>query len=149
MHTNHPVAWARVRDRVERDTVIRIVEGWHDDDAVGHPDDAPGLTEDDLDLARVAVPAGREVHGLRARGDRGEVDERPLRLADDLLIGEIIVVRRAAKILGRDLDKRNFRKRIQKLGILKSLKKKRTGGRFRPAELYRFTSDSVKDIEVL
>lgn len=52
-------------------------------------------------------------------------------------------------LLETNLDKRNFRKKILKLGILKELPKKRTGGSFRPAQLYTFTSQTVKDIEML
>ncbi len=52
-------------------------------------------------------------------------------------------------LLGTDLDKRNFRKKILKLNILKELPKKRTGGSFRPAQLYAFASDKVKEIEML
>lgn len=52
-------------------------------------------------------------------------------------------------LLGTDLDKRNFRKKILKLNILKELPKKRTGGSFRPAQLYTFASSAVKEIEML
>lgn len=52
-------------------------------------------------------------------------------------------------ILGKDLDKRNFRKKILKLDILKPIEGKRTGGAFRPAQLYRFASKDVMDIEML
>jgi len=52
-------------------------------------------------------------------------------------------------VIGKDLDKRNFRKKILKLNILKALAKKRTGGKFRPAELYKFVSSTIKEIEVL
>ena len=52
-------------------------------------------------------------------------------------------------ILGRQLDKRNFRKKILKLKMVVPAKGKRTGGRFRPAQLYRFASDEVKGMEVL
>ena len=52
-------------------------------------------------------------------------------------------------ILGTQLDKRNFRKKIFKLDILTVLPKKRTGGKFRPAQLYRFASKKVVNIEVL
>lgn len=52
-------------------------------------------------------------------------------------------------ILKTDLDKRNFRKKILKIQVLTALNRKRTGGAFRPAELYRFTSPSVKEIEIL
>src|SRR3989344_1177848 len=52
-------------------------------------------------------------------------------------------------ILGTNLDKRNFRKKILKLKILKALPHKRAGGAFRPAQLYRFASEAVKEIQVL
>jgi 8-oxo-dGTP diphosphatase len=52
-------------------------------------------------------------------------------------------------ILGNDLDRRNFRKKILKLDIVKSTGKKRANGAFRPAELYRMTSKKVEEIEVL
>lgn len=54
-----------------------------------------------------------------------------------------------AAILATSLDKRNFRKKILKLGILTELPKKRTGGRSRPAQLYRFASSAVSEIEIL
>ena len=52
-------------------------------------------------------------------------------------------------IVKTDLDKRNFRKKILKLGILKPLSRLRTGGRFRPAQLYGFVSNKVEEIDVL
>lgn len=52
-------------------------------------------------------------------------------------------------VIGKDLDKRNFRKKILKLDVLKALAKKKQGGPFRPAELYKFASSTIKDIEVL
>lgn len=52
-------------------------------------------------------------------------------------------------ILNKDIDKRNFRKKILSLGILKELTKERRGGKFRPARLYSFKSIDTKDIEVL
>lgn len=52
-------------------------------------------------------------------------------------------------ILHADLDKRNFRKKILKLNFITPLPHKRTGGAFRPAQLYRFSSDKVKEVEVL
>lgn len=48
-----------------------------------------------------------------------------------------------------NLDKRNFRKKILKLGILTPLAHKRTSGAFRPAQLYKFASEKVHEIEVL
>ena len=52
-------------------------------------------------------------------------------------------------ILGTNLDKRNFRKKILKLKILKELRNKRKVGAFRPAQLYSFASKTIDAIEVI
>jgi 8-oxo-dGTP diphosphatase len=52
-------------------------------------------------------------------------------------------------ILGTDIDKRNFRKKILKLDIVTPAVGKRTAGRFRPAQLYHFASSTVKEIETI
>lgn len=52
-------------------------------------------------------------------------------------------------ILHTALDKRNFRKKILKLNLIAPLPHKCTGGAFRPAQLYRFSSDKVREVEVL
>lgn len=52
-------------------------------------------------------------------------------------------------VVKKDLDKRNFRKKLHKLGVLRELSKKRTGAKHRPASLYTFQSTKVIDIEVL
>lgn len=52
-------------------------------------------------------------------------------------------------ILGRELDKRNFRKKISELKILKSLPKKRKGEANRPARLFDFAQRQVKQIDIL
>ncbi len=52
-------------------------------------------------------------------------------------------------VLKTDLDKRNFRKKILKVGILKDLGRKRISGHSRPAALYRFASPTVRHIEVI
>ncbi len=52
-------------------------------------------------------------------------------------------------VLGTTLDKRNFRKKIAKLKILKAVPRKKSGGAFRPAQLYRFAKTKVEDIQVL
>lgn len=54
-----------------------------------------------------------------------------------------------AVILGSELDKRNFRKKILKLDIIAPVTGKFSGGRFRPAQLYKFISTNVKEIEVI
>ncbi len=52
-------------------------------------------------------------------------------------------------ILGKQLDKRNFRKKILLLGILKDTKKKKISGRARPAGIYAFKNRSMTFVEVL
>ncbi len=52
-------------------------------------------------------------------------------------------------VLDRNLDKRNFRKKILKLDILKAVPRKRSGGQFRPAQLYRFTTQKLMELNVL
>lgn len=52
-------------------------------------------------------------------------------------------------VLKTDLDKRNFRKKIEKLKILAELPRKKSGGRFRPAQLYKFASHKVQEIAPL
>ena len=52
-------------------------------------------------------------------------------------------------ILGKVLDKRNFRKKVLKLKIIAESAGKRIGGRFRPAQLYRFASLGVQEIQIL
>jgi 8-oxo-dGTP diphosphatase len=51
-------------------------------------------------------------------------------------------------ILERKFDKRNFRKKILSLGILKELKKKKTGIS-RPASLYRFSSEEIQEYNII
>ena len=52
-------------------------------------------------------------------------------------------------ILGRRLDKRNFRKKILSLGLLAATGKTTSGGAHRPAELYRFKRKDLTVIEIL
>jgi 8-oxo-dGTP diphosphatase len=52
-------------------------------------------------------------------------------------------------VLGRTFDKRNFRKKIAGLGIVKSTGKKRTQGASRPAELFRFAKRSLQVVEIV
>jgi 8-oxo-dGTP diphosphatase len=51
-------------------------------------------------------------------------------------------------ILGRPLDRRNFRRRILAMGILKQLAHTRRGPH-RPAALYSFANQSLRFIEML
>jgi 8-oxo-dGTP diphosphatase len=52
-------------------------------------------------------------------------------------------------ILKTNLDKRNFRKKMAKISFITALPHKRTGGAFRPAQLYKVSSEKVKEVEVL
>lgn len=51
-------------------------------------------------------------------------------------------------VLGRSLDKRNFRKKILSLDLVEKLDKKSSGS-FRPAELYRFSHKKPRVVEIL
>jgi 8-oxo-dGTP diphosphatase len=52
-------------------------------------------------------------------------------------------------ILGRKLDKRNFRKKILSLNLIVKTEKKTVGEAYRPAILYRFVKKSPQIIEIL
>ncbi len=52
-------------------------------------------------------------------------------------------------ILGRTLDKRNFRKKIMSLNLLKSTGIKKQSGKARPAYLYRFKDRELKYVKIL
>lgn len=52
-------------------------------------------------------------------------------------------------ILGRQLDKRNFRKKITLLSLLRKLPKKRRGDANRPAQLHTFKEKRLRLVEVL
>jgi 8-oxo-dGTP diphosphatase len=52
-------------------------------------------------------------------------------------------------ILGRELDKRNFRKKILSLGLVMKTEKRTAGEPNRPAVLYRFKKRSLQNIEIL
>ncbi len=51
-------------------------------------------------------------------------------------------------VLNRHLDKRNFRKKILSLGLLRASGQKSKGGRHRPAMLYQFSSQTPTAVEV-
>ena len=52
-------------------------------------------------------------------------------------------------ILNEKQDKRNFRKKIAKIDILRILPKMQTGEPFRPARLYEFKQQNVREIEII
>jgi 8-oxo-dGTP diphosphatase len=61
--------------------------------------------------------------------------------------GELQAVYEA--ILERKLDKRNFRKKISTLRLLKDTGKKKVLGRARPAEVYTFADRTLSIVEIL
>lgn len=48
-------------------------------------------------------------------------------------------------ILGRELDKRNFRRKVELLGIVKPTREQRATGSGRPAQLYRFVATEAPE----
>lgn len=52
-------------------------------------------------------------------------------------------------ILGKTLDKRNFRKKVIGLKLVKPAGEQRKGQASRPAELYRFAATELKKVEIL
>lgn len=52
-------------------------------------------------------------------------------------------------ILQQSLDKRNFRKKILKIDVLKELNKERSGDPWRPAKLYSFKEKNIKEISMI
>lgn len=52
-------------------------------------------------------------------------------------------------ILGRPLDKRNFRKKILSLGLIKNTGEENRLGRHRPAELYKFRKHYLQVVDIL
>ena len=68
-------------------------------------------------------------------------------LPNEFTLGELQHVYEA--ILNRPLDKRNFRKKILSLGMLKDSFRKKTLGRARPAEVYSFKDRKPTIVEIL
>jgi 8-oxo-dGTP diphosphatase len=50
-------------------------------------------------------------------------------------------------VLGTELDKRNFRKKVLGFGLLVPLKEALTGGRHRPAQLFSFDTDKYEKLK--
>ncbi len=67
-------------------------------------------------------------------------------LPEEFTLGEVQHIYEI--ILGRALDRRNFRKRIQALGLLRGLRRQRRG-RHRPAQLYAFTRREPMNVRML
>jgi 8-oxo-dGTP diphosphatase len=52
-------------------------------------------------------------------------------------------------VLDKKLDKRNFRKKVDKVGLLKETKQTKLEGAHRPAKLYEFVSKKKKIVEII
>ncbi|MFA5185295.1 MAG: NUDIX domain-containing protein [Patescibacteria group bacterium] len=52
-------------------------------------------------------------------------------------------------IMGRPLDKRNFRRKILSLGLIKPTGSKQSGGKHRPAQLYHFKDRKLVYMDIL
>jgi 8-oxo-dGTP diphosphatase len=52
-------------------------------------------------------------------------------------------------IIGKGLDRRNFRKKIQALGLVRGIGEKRHQGKSRPAQLFVFTKQKPQVINIL
>jgi 8-oxo-dGTP diphosphatase len=48
----------------------------------------------------------------------------------------------------KNIDKRNFRKKILKLNILEETNQKESGVSYRPAKLYKFKDENIKEIDI-
>jgi 8-oxo-dGTP diphosphatase len=68
-------------------------------------------------------------------------------LPEEFTLGELQRVYQI--ILGRELDKRNFRRKILSLSIIKRIWKKKRGGASRPAELYAFEKKKPQTVNIL
>ena len=89
----------------------------------------------------------REVVGMALQRLRGKVQYQPIGF--ELLPAKFPLrdLQRLYEIvLGRDLDKRNFRKRILGMGVLQELDETEKGVRHRAAKLYRFDKRAYRQI---
>lgn len=68
-------------------------------------------------------------------------------LPDEFTLSELQTVYEI--ILDKELDKRNFRKKLNALNILEELPKKRSEGAHRPAQLFKFKDESPVEIDIL
>jgi 8-oxo-dGTP diphosphatase len=92
------------------------------------PDDLPPLAFDHADLLKKALDHLR-----------GRISEAPVcfdLLPEEFTLSELQTL--VETILGRSLDRRNFRRRVLELGFLQTAEGTRRQGAHRPAQLYRF-----------
>jgi 8-oxo-dGTP diphosphatase len=88
----------------------------------------------------------KELLGQALAHLRRRVSEAPL--CFELLPGEFTLSELQSlleAILGRELDRRNFRRRVRELGFLAPVGGARREGAHRPAQLYRFVPEAFED----
>lgn len=100
---------------------------------------AKGLAYDHDSILKVAVE--------RLRAKLGYTNIAWSLLPSAFTLTELQVV--CEVILGKGLDKRNFRKKILSTGLLRSTGRKRAVGAHRPAELYRFKTRDLVIADVI
>jgi 8-oxo-dGTP diphosphatase len=129
-------------DRDTRERVITIVYvGLVAGDK--HPPRAAGSATDarwfDVDALPPLAFDHAELLQMGLAHLRRRVDEAPVcfeLLPEEFTLSELQVL--TETILGRRLDRRNFRRRLLELGFLQPVKGSRREGRHRPAQLFRF-----------
>jgi 8-oxo-dGTP diphosphatase len=89
--------------------------------------------------------AGAAVRRLRAKLEYTNVAYSLL--PPQFTLGELQRLYQA--ILGKQLDSRNFQRRIQEIGLVEATGRMRTGEAHRPARLFRFTVRKPMEIAVL
>jgi 8-oxo-dGTP diphosphatase len=99
----------------------------------------PSLAYDHADIARVAVDR------IRAKLEYTNVVWSLLPKTFTLAALQAVY----EAILGRTLDKRNFRKKVLASGLLDATGKMEKGASHRPAELFRFSKRRLAHIELL
>src|SRR5262249_45265053 len=111
------------RHRLEASGDVRAAQ-WFDVTA----DQAPPVAFDHDRLLRLALD-----HLRRRLGESPVCFEL---LPPEFTLGELATL--CETILGRPLDRRNFRRKVLELGFVVPVEGTRRGGRHRPAQLYRF-----------
>jgi 8-oxo-dGTP diphosphatase len=99
----------------------------------------PDLAYDHNEIVKTAI------HRLRARIGYTNIAQHLL--PDEFTLTDLQNVYEA--VLEKDMDKRNFRKKVVAIGLVKRVGKKRYAGTKKPAALYKFSSNQIKIIEVI
>ena len=98
--------------------------------------DAVGAAEDGKLAFDHAALIRRAVESLRA--DVADLHFPPGLIAEPFTLGDLQAT--AAAVLGKELDKSSFRRRIDAAGCVEAVEGEMRTGPFRPAQMYRFRS---------